>query len=123
MITLHVLPPPSTNALYVPGKGRRGPMKVRSPKYRQWLTDSYYRNQHRVLEAGWNIPKRGESLRVDVAAEIDYRRDLDNVLKALLDFLQQSSIIADDRYVDELHAARVPKSDGDPMVRVTVSIR
>ena len=55
---------------------------------------------------------------VEIVAGIDLRRDLDNVIKPVLDALQRAKVLPDDRYVDRIEARRDVGVDG---VRVTLS--
>ena len=110
MLTLTLPAAPSLNNLYanVPGKGR-----VRSERYRVWFN-----------AAGWALKSAGirwETMRGPVAVEIvtgNQRIDLDNSAKALLDFLVDMGILADDRQVVDLHLRR-----GAPSKQAIVSVR
>lgn len=51
-------------------------------------------------------------LRVEMAVGIDYRRDLDNVIKPVMDALADAGVIPDDRYVDVIEARRDQSVDG-----------
>jgi crossover junction endodeoxyribonuclease RusA len=95
-LTLTALPP-SVNHLFlnIPGKGR-----VRAPHYRKW-----------VQEAGWEIkaqfPGRVHGLCIidlSVGRVTGRNRDIDNILKPVLDLLVTHRIIEDDsqKYVDEI---------------------
>ena len=58
---------------------------------------------------------------VRIQAELDYRRDLDNTIKPILDMLTHHRIMLDDRWVDEIHARRVtPIKKRPPRCRVQV---
>ena len=97
--------PPSANALFVVRDGKR----VKTGQYRKWLFDAavIYRGS-----SGWwgRIPEE-TPLYVLILAAIDRRRDLDNIIKPLLDSLQKAGVIPDDRWVDEIRAERVPAGD------------
>ena len=52
------------------------------------------------------IPRR-TPVEVTISADIDRRRDLDNVIKPVIDLLQSTGILPDDRWVDSICATRV----------------
>ena len=64
-------------------------------------------------------PMRGRlRLEVEVSPPDRRRRDLDNILKALLDALQHAGLYGDDSQIDELEMRRrVPISSGRVVVR------
>ena len=47
-------------------------------------------------------------MRLDAAPPDKRRRDLDNILKALLDSLVHAGVLIDDEIIDELHIIRLP---------------
>ena len=110
--------PPSTNHLFSSVAGRSGSAGARRAKsaiYKRWLVD-----------AGWaikaqTVPSITGAVRVLIEAPVSRRRDLDNMLKPLLDIMGSSKhglrIIEDDQMVDDLRIVR--SLDGD---KVTVSI-
>ena len=101
-----VLPaPPSANALFVVRDGKR----VKTGQYNRWLREAaiMYRQGFGCVEP---MPAK-TTLRVRIEAAIDRRRDLDNIIKPLLDSMQKVGVIADDRWVDYLVAERVPAGD------------
>ena len=106
--------PPSVWRLY---RGH-GAKRHRSPEYRKWIGD-----------AGWTLIERrnrqcgGKCLDGKVEVDIQAcrnggrKRDLDNVLKALLDLLTSTRTIGDDSQVAEINARWV---DEGPACRMTV---
>lgn len=64
------------------------------------------------------VPRRALScsLVLEIGAvppRLNRGRDLDNVLKSTLDLLVRHGVLADDRFVDEIHIVRlVPEGDG-----------
>ncbi len=102
--------PPSVNSMYlnVPGKGR-----VKTKAARAWATEAQW-----MLIAQRNRAGRHERIAGPVAVEVlayrpaSRRRDLDNILKAVLDLLTNSNTIADDSQVVAINARWV--SEGVP---------
>lgn len=48
------------------------------------------------------------SLRIDAAPPDRRSRDIDNILKAVMDALQAAGVYHDDTQVDDLHVVRLP---------------
>ena len=97
--------PPSANALFVVRDGRRR----KTGTYRRWLRDAaiMYR-----CGFGCVTPMPNHTpLRVTIEANINRVRDLDNLIKPILDSLQKAGVIPDDRWVDVVEARRVPAGD------------
>ena len=96
MLEITIPLPPSTNALYVVRDGRRR----KTSEYNKWLKVA------RVFMMGAERFPVKTSLRVDIDAAISRRRDIDNIIKPILDCLQPM-VIPDDRWVDVVEARRV----------------
>lgn len=80
-----------------------------------------YRNQVKglCLAHGEKAPEGRLSVNVDVFPPDARRRDLDNVLKALLDSMQHGGIYSDDSLIDRLSVVRqVIVPDGMVIVRI-----
>lgn len=106
--------PPSVNSMFrnVPGKGR-----VKTKEYRSWIG-----------QAGWMLVtqrnQRRSHKRIDGPIKVEVsayrpsskRRDLDNILKALLDLLTHTQTIKDDSQVVEINARWV--NEGVPCTMI-----
>ena len=99
--------PPSTNHLYIHhGHGRH-----KSPQYRRWLNDvGYFLNLAPSLD--------GKPYRVEIMANVDRKRDIDNLVKPILDAMVGSQVVPDDRWCDRVEVERSSAPDKN-MVRVT----
>jgi Holliday junction resolvase RusA-like endonuclease len=98
--------PPSTNNLFRNGS-HGGRYKTKA--YKAW-----------IAEAGWEImhqrpptlhPPLRTCLRVLIEAPIGPNRDIDNVLKPLLDVLTTMGVYADDKLIDRLEIVRCNNCD------------
>jgi Holliday junction resolvase RusA-like endonuclease len=98
--------PPSTNNLFRNGS-HGGRYKTKA--YKAW-----------IAEAGWEImhqrpptlhPPLRTCLRVLIEAPIGPNRDIDNVLKPLLDLLTTMGVYADDKLIDRLEIVRCNNCD------------
>ena len=96
--------PPSVNQAYGnnynTGKGR-----FLTTKARNW-----YRDAGLILQSQFRFkpPVIEKHIQVQITcAGVDYRSDLDNRNKLLIDLLVKCEIIADDRWIDDLHIRRL----------------
>lgn len=107
--------PPSNNHYYTVVRGR----KILSSEGRR------YGEAATIACAGQNRPVRPLSGRLGVevlASPPDRRkRDLDNLLKPVLDALTRGGVIKDDGLIDDLRIVRQVPSDGG-FIRVTVRV-
>ena len=105
--------PPSTNNLFFNGRGGR---RHKTPRYKAWLKEC---SQH-FLTLGYHRYDKKDKTKQCVILDvpINYQRDLDNVIKPTLDALKQSSVIPDDRWVNEIHAYRTRGSEEKMMVYI-----
>lgn len=97
--------PPSVNNLFVNRAGKLHGGRAKGSDYKRWLHD-----------AGWTIkiglPHHVPGIvRVLIEAPLNRRRDLDNVLKPLLDLLVKMAVIVDDSLIDDLRIVRVGTGD------------
>lgn len=90
---------PSTNALFTHRAGSR--QRIKTDVYRSWLES-----------AGWHIKTQGPqrvpgSVRIEIEAPVNRKRDLDNISKPTLDLIVKLCLIDDDRWVDDFRVVRV----------------
>ena len=114
-IRLRMASPPSSNNLYrnIPNVGR-----AKTSAYKGWQKTEI--QGARLASRGVRMPERAP-LAVEIRAGIDRRRDIDNCAKPVIDTLQASRVIADDRWVDRLLLLRAPEV-GRGWVEVSVSV-
>lgn len=89
--------PPSTNKIWTVSAGRM----VRRKAYRRWMDEAVLLLRHGLPEI---VGK--PSIAVHIEANLDRRRDLDNVIKPILDALTKAGRIPDDRYIDHIEITR-----------------
>lgn len=110
---LYVPIPPSVNNLFVNTSGQtQGRSRVKSQKYRNWLH-----------EAGWRLrqqhpPHFAKPVRIEIEADLERRRDIDNALKPLLDLLVYVQVLADDNLVDDLRIRRIRSLRGEAAIMI-----
>jgi Holliday junction resolvase RusA-like endonuclease len=94
-ITLPI--PPSANNLFinVPGRGR-----VMSTEYRQW------RKCALSEIAIYGIGSMAKPYGVHIRANVNHRRDIDNLAKPILDALVEAGVIIGDQWVDTVRIDR-----------------
>ena len=110
MITLTLPVPPSSNRLWRSAKGRT----YKAPAYTDWLSEAYGRIA--AARAADQVPYRF-TVRIVMPKT---RTDLDNAIKPILDCLQRSGVVVDDRYCVEVTACRDETRDPDTVaVEVT----
>ena len=90
--------PPSANALFVVRDGR----KRKTETYRRWRIDAGF------MLVGMPRHQPQTPLRVTIDAAVNRTRDVDNIIKPVIDACQEVGVIPDDRWVDEVLARRVP---------------
>lgn len=114
MIRIELPMPPSVNKMFanVPGKGR-----VRTKTYRAWSYEAGFMLVAQRNAGGKHKTIDGPvSVLVEAYRPANKKRDLDNILKALLDLLTNTSTIKDDSQVIELTARWV--NSGPPCVLI-----
>lgn len=111
--------PPSANKLFA----NVGRSRIKTPQYKAWIQRATIAKIKALpITATWPVDRATKKTRyrVEIMAGIDYRRDLDNVIKPILDWLKTSGVITDDRYIDRLTAIRAPEHGPRAIVRVTI---
>lgn len=93
--------PPTVNHYYTVARGR----KILSAKGRKYKSDCQW-----LLASQKPDKARGSSVSVTIHAHPPdkRKRDLDNLLKPVLDILTESQLIEDDSQIDELSIIRFP---------------
>ena len=120
LISVTLSPPPSANALTRSvNLGWAGTRTVATREAKEWRRVAVGRAVVAARRVGSTPIPPKTPWRVTIHAAIDRRRDLDNVIKPILDALTTSGIVPDDRWCDKIEAFRVPV-DGDPVVTVSV---
>ena len=100
-IVLQLPVPPTTNNLYVTRRDGKG--RARTSQYAAWQKEA----QQLIMISG--CPREGwRHVRVEVLAPLNYKRDIENCLKCLMDVLATMHIVADDRWIDQIEVRRVP---------------
>jgi len=115
VVMLDLPPPISTNDIWTPVRRKAGfAQMVRSKKYLQWVSDAGF-----MINAQRPGMVSGKfSFRLQVTRKS--RVDLDNVLKATLDLLQNQGIISNDRKCEEI---QVKRADVDGMRCTIIAIK
>ncbi len=93
--------PPSLNTIYRVGKGGR---VYKTKECKDWMADAHYEVMDQTGK--WQTEYRAVAVTVIVYPKDGRLRDLDNYLKPLLDFLEESRMIDNDRQVVVLHLER-----------------
>ena len=109
--------PPSVNMYWRHRVGPRGnPITHISHKGRKYREDVEWRVLRKGIRPAFNVPIRAE---IAVLMPDRRRRDLDNLLKSLLDALEEAGVYTDDKLIRDLRIfeAGVQKPGG---VRVRV---
>lgn len=105
MIQSFLLPtPPSTNNLFINVKGRG---RIKSRQYKAWAEEAGWRLlAQRVRPVSGRVHVTIRAIRKD-----GRRRDIDNIIKPILDLLVAQRVISDDRHVEMVSASWVVSAD------------
>ena len=71
-----------------------------------------------ILRSEHREPAGFKHCAIRIAARLNWKRDLDNIIKPLLDLLQDAGEIIDDRYVCRIKMSRCA-AEGDGEVRLS----
>lgn len=112
--------PPSANELYLLSQKPRG-KRFKTAKYTNWLKKTGW--ECLVQLKGQNEMRVPDDVtfQITIYAKIDRKRDLDNIIKPILDLFQNIGIITDDRCCDIINCER--KSSYDHAEKNTCSIQ
>ena len=111
-MTTEPLPlPPSANAMYhmATARGRRIPTDI----YTRWRYAAAI-----LCRVSLDAMAPRTPLAVTILVAASRRRDVDNIIKPVLDMLQHAGIIPDDRWVDEIIATRISPADDTMTIQV-----
>jgi len=114
MLELHLPYPPSVNTLW----------RRRGSRYYLSKRGKLFREAVRIAVLSMHCPTfTGEvAVEIDVAPPDRMRRDIDNIIKIILDSLQLAKVYHDDSQVASLSVKRVPRdpdtSGGFSIVRI-----
>lgn len=101
MINIPLLWPPTVNTYYSVYKGR----KLISRKGREY-------KQNAFAEPWMKDPIEGRlSVTIDAFPPDRRKRDIDNIIKPILDVITENGVWVDDEQIDELTVRRRPKKD------------
>jgi len=108
MIEFAMSVPPTANHMFFNVKGRG---RVKTPEYAGW------REHNAWFLKSLRLGSVEGDVRVDIELPINRRRDIDNAIKPLLDCLQASGIVQNDRQVRALWVQETDRAD--VLVKVT----
>ena len=99
-VTIYLpLLPPSVNSMYT----WTGKKQVKSKAYRKWLKDMAWFFNDRMIKRV--VPKG--SYQAHIYVTCNRNRDIDNIVKPILDLLGDKQITGDDRWCDKVTIERV----------------
>lgn len=96
--------PPSVNRIWRASKTASGKNVHLAPSYVKWRDEA---NALLMTKRGWMMHRIAGQFSVELALSPPkghIRGDLDNRIKAVLDFLQRATIVANDKHCQSIHA-------------------
>ena len=108
--------PPSANRLFINTGRWGGGGKAKSKEYKSWRDDGVL-----ILRDRYPQPLGLKHCAIGMLANLTWKRDLDNILKPMLDLLQEAGEMQDDRYVCRIEMHR--GGDGVDLGRVLIDWR
>lgn len=119
-LSLHLPYPPSTNRIWRASGGPGGRKVYVAPAYAAWKTEA---DGLLMTQRGWMMRRVVGQFEVDIALcppKGHQRGDLDNRIKAILDFLQRATIVSNDKHCQRITAYWAHPSTAPEGCRVTV---
>lgn len=104
MLEINLPYPPSTNRIWRASGGPGGRKVYVAPEYATWKQQA---DVMLMARRGWMMHRITGAFEVDIALcppKGKQRGDLDNRIKAILDFLQRSTIISNDKHCERITA-------------------
>ena len=100
---------PSVNKSLRPGKtdGGKKHRLVHTKTFKSWYSSIGYLVNGQKIHSDFPTDSEPRRYRIEIDVNVDYKRDIDNIIKPTLDLLKQCHVISDDRYVDYLRCERV----------------
>ena len=115
MTPLRLPIPPSVNALYGNRRGGKGKGRFKTAAYKAWLTQS-----DNWILIQWRKIKRLDSPYSVTVRVPKTRGDIDNRLKALVDYLVSRKIVPDDRHMRAVSVRVDPELDGKDYCEIEI---
>ena len=113
--------PQSTNALYLT-TAKLGSRRVATKPYKNWSLKSRFALEDQFKREEYKKLPEKTPFAVTISANVDHRRDIDNLAKPTLDVLRKAGVTPDDRYCNRLVVLRVKKMNGLPKGKMLVSV-
>jgi Holliday junction resolvase RusA-like endonuclease len=110
-VTLKLPLPPSANGLFVNGRQGRG--RFISPEYNQWQWSAYA-----ALTQQWPFERITGAFHFRLTVPQNMRGDVDNRIKAALDFCVVHKITPDDRHAQSVSAERGDVEPGFAIIKI-----
>jgi crossover junction endodeoxyribonuclease RusA len=119
-LALNLPYPPSVNRIWRASSAAAGKKVYISPAYKQWKDNA---DALLMSQRGWMMHRVTGLFEVEIALcppKGHPRGDLDNRIKAVLDFLQRATIVSNDKHCQRITAYWAHQSTAPEGCRVTV---